>query len=146
VELLPQGLERRRTRFRLDDRVPSAGGPQRDRLLAAPVEARGKRGDRLGVAMVLEQLVPLEAEIADHVGSDQRLPRVVEDPEHVVGVDKERLEELEPARLEVLALVHHDRVVAGLRLCLDGGREGGRQRVVPPVLRDRRWARWQHTR
>jgi hypothetical protein len=38
----------------------------------------------------------------------------MEDPEDVAGIDEQALQELESARLEVLALVDDDRVVAAV--------------------------------
>ena len=129
-----------------DHGVPPAGLPEREDLLAAAVEAARERGDRLRVAVVLEELVALEAQPGHDVGPDERLARVVEDPEDVARVDEQALEELEPARLEVLALVDDDRVVAPVGQRVDRRPERARERLVPPVAGDRVGARREDAR
>ena len=139
VELHPEPLQRVRAGIGGVDPVAEPGLAGRHDLLAAAVETAGERGDGLRVAVVLEQLVALEAEPRHDVGPDERLARVVEDPEDVVGVDEQAPEELEPAKLEVLALVDDDRVIARVRSRDDRRLERARERLVPPALRD--WVR-----
>jgi hypothetical protein len=88
VERLAERLERLVAGLGGDHGVPPAGLPEREDLLAAAVEAAGERGDRLRVAAVLEKLVALEAQPRHDIGPDERLARIVEDPEDVAGVDK----------------------------------------------------------
>ena len=97
MERLAERLERLVPGLDADHAVPPAGLPEREDLLAAAIEPAGERGDRLRVAAVLEELVALEAQPGHDVGPDERLARVVEDPEDVAGLDEQALMELEPA-------------------------------------------------
>ena len=65
----------------------SAGSPSSRKTSIVRVviaEARGQPCHPWRVAVVLEQLQPLQAQLLHDVGSEQRLRRIVEDPEHAV--------------------------------------------------------------
>lgn len=108
--------------------------------------ARGEGVDRAGVAAVLVERERHEAEALDRVVAVERLGRVVEHVEDVVGrLVEEELERVEPARREVLTLVDDDRVEARAEL-VDRGVERARQCVVEPRLVDGVGLRWQRPR
>ena len=93
--------------------------------------------DRLGVAAVEVEGEFGQAQLPDVVVAEDRLRRVVEDVEHVVLLPVEQpLERHQPARLEVLALVDDDRVVARPEP-FDRRVEPVRQRLLEPLGGDR---------
>jgi hypothetical protein len=91
--------------------------------------------DRARVAAVPVDVEARQAELRHDILAVERLPRIVEDVEHVLlRIREHDVEQVQPPAVEVLALVDHDRVVSTAhhrqRLI-----ERPRQRLVPPLLR-----------
>ncbi len=90
----------------------SAVGAARLGREAAQGEWRQHGVDRLGVAAVEVEGVFGQAQLPDLVGTVDRLRRIVEDVEDIVPtVEQQPVERRQPARIEVLPLIDHDRVV-----------------------------------
>ena len=112
----------------------AAVGPAGLRGEAAEGQRLEQRVDGRGVAAVEVEGVFGQAQLPDLVGTEDRLRRVVEDVHDVLATtDEQPVERRQPAGIEVLPLVDHDRVVARPELP-DRLVERGRHRLGEPVV------------
>jgi hypothetical protein len=92
--------------------------------------------DGLGVSAVEVEGIVGHAQLPGVIGTEDRLPRVVEDVEHVVATAVQKpLQRRHPANLEILPLVDHDRVEPGTEP-VDRRVQPVWQRMLEPIRRD----------